>query len=202
MSPERLSPASLARLPDRVARPAYPREKLRDGIVHLGVGAFHRAHQAVYTEFALEQAPGPWGICGVSLRRPGMRDRLAPQDGLYTVAARDGAGQALRVVGCLKELLVAPEAPDAVVERLAAAETAIVSLTVTEKGYCHDPASGRLDWTHPDIVHDLAEPERPRSAIGMLVAGLARRRARADRAAHDPVVRQPAGQRPHACAAS
>ncbi len=73
---------------------------------------------------------------------------------------------------------MAPEDPDAVIERIAAPEIAIISLTVTEKGYCHDPASGRLDWAHPDIVHDLATPERPRSAIGVLVAGLARRRAR------------------------
>jgi fructuronate reductase len=82
----------------------------------------------------------------------------------------------LRVIGCLKHLLVAPEDPGAVIWRIGAPETAIVSLTVTEKGYCHDPASGRLDWTHADIVHDVAEPLRPRSAIGMLVAGLARRR--------------------------
>ena len=121
---------------------------------------------------------GPWGICGVSLRRPDVRDRLAPQDGLYTVAERDGDGARLQVIGCLKQLLVAPEDPGAVVARIAAPESAIVSLTVTEKGYCHDPASGRLDWSQADIVHDLAEPLRPRSAVGMLVAGLARRRSR------------------------
>jgi fructuronate reductase len=166
------------RLPGDVRRPAYDRKALAPGIVHLGVGAFHRAHQAVYTELALAQAFGPWGICGVSLRRPEARDRLAPQDGLYTVAERDGAGARLQVVGCLTQLLVAPEDPGAVVEAIAAPATAIVSLTVTEKGYCHDPASGRLDWSQPDIRHDLAAPARPRSAVGMLVAGLERRRAR------------------------
>jgi fructuronate reductase len=165
-------------LPDTVRRWRYARPALQTGIVHLGLGAFHRAHQAVYTELALEHAFGPWGICGVSLRRPEVRDRLAPQDGLYTVAERDGAGARLGVVGCLRRLLVAPEDPDMVIEQLAAPASAIVSLTVTEKGYCHDPASGRLDWAHPDIVHDLAEPERPRSAVGMLVAGLERRRSR------------------------
>jgi fructuronate reductase len=160
------------------ARPwRYSRPALRPGIVHLGVGAFHRAHQAVYTDLALEQAFGPWGICGVSLRRPEMRDRLAPQDGLYTVAERDGGGERLQVIGCLRRLLVAPEDPAAVVAQIASPTTTIVSLTVTEKGYCHDPASGRLDWAHPDIMHDLAEPERPRSAIGLLVAGLDRRRS-------------------------
>ena len=92
---DRLSEATFARLPSTV-RPACRRQDLSCGIVHLGVGAFHRAHQAVYTELALEQASGPWGICGVSLRRPEMRDRLAPQDGLYTVAERDGTGARLR----------------------------------------------------------------------------------------------------------
>ena len=106
------------------ARPwRYSRPALRPGIVHLGVGAFHRAHQAVYTDLALEQAWGPWGICGVSLRRPDVRDRLMPQDGLYTVAARDGDAEQLRVIGCLRHLLVAPEDPDAVLERIVEAET-------------------------------------------------------------------------------
>jgi fructuronate reductase len=181
---DRLNEATCARLPRAVRVPSYRRQDLTPGIVHLGVGAFHRAHQAVYTELALEQGWGPWGICGVSLRRPDMRDRLASQDGLYCVAERD-AHEHLRVVGCLKEVLVAPEDPAAVVARLAAPATRIVSLTVTEKGYCHDPASGLLDEAHPDIRHDLATPERPRSAIGMLVAGLARRR---DRRAAPPTV--------------
>jgi fructuronate reductase len=184
MTMDRLNEATCAHLPRAVRVPRYRRQDLTSGIVHLGVGAFHRAHQAVYTELALEQAWGPWGICGVSLRRPDVRDRLAPQGGLYSVAERD-AHEQLRVVGCLKSLLVAPEDPAAVVERLAAPETHIVSLTVTEKGYCHDPASGRLDEAHPDIRHDLATPERPRSAIGLLVAALARRR---DRRATPPTV--------------
>jgi fructuronate reductase len=175
---DRLGEAALERLPAEVRVPSCRRADLAPGIVHLGVGAFHRAHQAVYTELALEHAWGPWGICGVSLRRPEMRDRLAPQDGLYTVAERDGAGAHLSVIGCLKRLLVASEDPQEVIEQIATPATAIISLTVTEKGYCHDPASGRLDWSHPDIRHDLATPERPRSAVGMLVAGLERRRSR------------------------
>jgi fructuronate reductase len=175
---DRLSEATFERLPSTVRMPSYRRQDLGCAIVHLGLGAFHRAHQAVCTELALERAWSPRGICGVSLRRPDVRDRLAPQDGLYSVAERDGAGTRLRVIGCLRRLLVAPEDPAAVIESIAARATAIVSLTVTEKGYCHDPASGRLDWSHADISHDLAKPERPRSAVGMLVAGLARRRGR------------------------
>lgn len=175
MAVTRLGAAGLDRLPPEVARPAYDRAALPVGIVHLGLGAFHRAHQAVYTDDVLNGEPGPFGICGVSLRSPGVRDRLAPQDGLYTVAERSG-GERLRVVGCLKQMLVGPEDPAQVVPRIARPGIAVVSLTVTEKGYCHDPASGTLDPDHPDIRHDLAEPARPRSAIGVLVAGLEARR--------------------------
>ena len=174
----RLTPASLDQLPGEVARPAYDRTRLPVGIVHLGLGAFHRAHQAVYTEDALAGAFGPFGICGVSLRHAAARDRLAAQEGLYTVAEKSAAGLRLRMIGCLKEILVGPEDPAAVAERIADPAVAIVSLTVTEKGYCHDPATGALAAGHPDIRHDLAHPERPRSALGTLIAGLDRRRLR------------------------
>ncbi len=170
--PGRLAPATLGRLAAAIERPGYDRARLPVGIVHLGLGAFHRAHQAVYTEDVLERRFGPHGICGVSLRSPAVRDRLAPQDGLYTVATRGAEGERLRVVGCLREVLVGPEDPGAVVRRIADPKVGIVSLTVTEKGYCHDPATGKLDPGHPDIRHDLEHPGRPRSAIGALVAGL------------------------------
>jgi fructuronate reductase len=175
--PARLAPAHLERLPQDCGRPAYERARLPVGIVHLGLGAFHRAHQAVYTEDALGAAPGPFGICGVSLRSPAVRDRLAPQDGLYSVLTRSAAGERLRVVGCLRELLVGPDDPAAVPRRIADPQIAVVSLTVTEKGYCHDPASGALRADHPDIRHDLARPAAPRSVPGVLVAALAQRRA-------------------------
>jgi fructuronate reductase len=111
-------------------------------------------------------------VCGVSLRHADVRDRLLPQDGLYTVAERDLAGERLRVVGCIREILVGPEDPAAVVRRIADPAVAIVSLTVTEKGYCHDPATATLDPEHADVRLDLDQPGRPRSAIGVLVAGL------------------------------
>jgi fructuronate reductase len=174
--PDRLTPATLWRLPATALRPGYERARLPVGIVHLGLGAFHRAHQAVYTEDVLARRLGPFGICGVSLRSGAVRDRLAPQDGLYSVVTRAAEGERLRVVGCLKELLVGPEDPAAVVRRIADPRVGVVSLTVTEKGYCHDPATAALDPEHPDIRHDLEQPERPRSAIGALVAGLDRRR--------------------------
>jgi fructuronate reductase len=173
----RLSYATLASLPATVRRPGYDRGELRPGIVHLGLGAFTRAHLCEFTDDALEREFGAWGITGASLQRPDQRDRLKPQDGLYTFLKRAPAGPELRVIGSVLDVLVAPENPQALVAKLAAPETKIVSLTVTEKGYCHDPATGKLRADHPDIVHDLANPGAPRSAIGLIVAGLAARKA-------------------------
>ncbi|KRE14776.1 mannitol dehydrogenase [Bosea sp. Root483D1] len=173
----RLSSATLASLPAAVRRPGYDRSKLTPGIVHLGLGAFTRAHMCEFTDDALETEFGAWGIIGASLQRPDQRDRLKPQDGLYTFLKRAPSGPELRVIGSVLDVLVAPESPQALVARLAAPETKIVSLTVTEKGYCHDPATGKLKADHPDIVHDLANPDAPRSAVGLIVAGLAARKA-------------------------
>ncbi len=180
----RLGAATLARLPAEVARPAYDRSALQAGIVHLGIGAFMRAHLAVATEAALHAGPDThWGIVGVSLRQPDTRDALAPQDGLYTLAIRDAddrgnTRQALQVLGYVTQLLVAPESPAAVLEAIADPATRIVSLTVTEKGYGADPATGALQADHHDIVHDLAHPHAPRTALGFIVHGLALRRQR------------------------
>src|SRR5438093_562142 len=148
--------------PDRVLV-RYDRTALRPGIIHLGIGAFMRAHLAVATEAAIEASGDPrWGITGVSLRQPDTRDALAPQQGLYTLAIRDAdehgqPRQRLQVIGCVRELLVAPEDPRAVLERIAHEDAHIVSLTVTEKGYCHDPATGKpvlaepfFDWAVED----------------------------------------------------
>ena len=179
----RLNAASLAGLPTDIARPRYDRTGLRAGIVHLGIGAFHRAHQAPVTDLALA-ANGDlrWGILGVSLRSADTRDALAPQDGLYTVSLRDAdaAGmprESLAVVGSVLGVLVAADDPAAVLARIAHPDTRIVSLTVTEKGYSHQPATGRLRYDDPDIQNDLAHPDTPRSTIGILVHGLRRRRA-------------------------
>jgi len=176
----RLSNAALAQLPPGVARPRYDRATVTPGIVHLGLGAFHRAHQAVMTEAVLNDGVRDWGIVAASLRSPDTRDALAPQDGLYTVATREGDSEALQVVGAIGGMHVAPESPDALVAAMVDSRVRIVSLTVTEKGYCHDPATGTLDETHPEIVHDLASPRRPRSAPGFIVEALRRRRAAGD----------------------
>jgi fructuronate reductase len=172
----RLSDATLHALPAAVARPRYDRAAVTPGIVHLGLGAFHRAHQAAMTETVLEAGARDWGIVAASLRSAGTRDALAPQDGLYTLSVQDDGAEALRVIGALRGLHVAPENPDALVAAMADARVRIVSLTVTEKGYCHDPATGLLDEAHPDIRHDLATPHAPRSAPGFLLAALRRRR--------------------------
>lgn len=143
---KRLGEAALATLPPGVARPRYDRAALQPGIVHLGLGAFMRAHLAVATEAALHASSDlGWGITGVSLRSPDTRDALAPQDGLYTLAVRDGSGQRLQVLGCVTRCLVGQEAPQAVLDAIAHPSTRIVSLTVTEKGYRPDsPTLGTL----------------------------------------------------------
>jgi fructuronate reductase len=175
----RLSPEALAAHPPgrSVALPCYDRTRLSPAIVHLGLGAFFRAHAALYTEDVLNSRGGDWGIVGVSMQRPDQRDRLAPQAGLYTTLERGPDGERSRIVGNLLDVRVAPEDPAGIVTLLAAPETRIVSLTVTEKGYCHDPSTGQLREDHPDILHDRAMPDLPRTAVGFLAAALRRRRA-------------------------
>ena len=154
--------------------PDYDRAALTPGIVHLGLGAFHRAHQAVFTDAVLAADPS-WGIAGVSLRAPGTRDALAPQDGLFSVVARGEGPPDCRIVGSVVRTLVAPEDPEAVIALLAAPATRIVTLTITEKGYCRDAAGTGLDPTHPDIAADLVRRVRPRTMPGLVIAALARR---------------------------
>ena len=170
----RLSEATLAPLPAGVQRPAYAREATRIGVVHFGPGAFHRAHQAAYLDDLLAVDPD-WAVCAVSLRSPDVRDALLPQDGLYALALLD-AQPRLRVIGAIRELLCAPRQRRAVMSRLVDPQVRLVTLTITEKGYCLSPDG--VDAAHPDIARDLAAPEQPASAIGWLVAGLRERRAR------------------------
>lgn len=167
----RLSTATIA----DTLRPAYDRAAVRGGVVHLGIGAFHRAHQAVVFDDALCAGDLRWGITGVSLRSAGVRDQLAPQDGLYTLVVRDGAGETTRVIGAVQRVLVAPEDPAAVTAALASPDTHIVTLTVTEKGYPIDRATGAL-LTSDEVAHDLASLDAPVTAPGFIVAGLAARR--------------------------
>ena len=174
---KRLSTATLSALPNGILRPGYDRTQIETGIVHLGIGAFHRAHQAVYTDAVLAAGDKRWGILGASLRSPETRDALQPQDGLYTVWARAAESETIGVVGSIGAVLVAPEDPVALLTALCQPSVRIVTLTVTEKGYCHHPASGALNEAHPDIRHDLANSGQPRTAPGFIVEALVRRRA-------------------------
>ena len=158
----------------QATRPAYDPAAVDIGVVHFGPGAFHRAHQAAFLDAIVAKDPR-WGICGVSLHSAGVRDALVPQDGLYTLAILD-AEIGYQVIGSMREVLVGPDNIDAVLERLARPSVGVVTSTVTEKGYCLDP-QWKLDFSHPDIVHDLANPDAPKSFIGYVVAGLKRRRA-------------------------
>lgn len=173
----RLSEANLTALPEGIGRPSYDRAAVKAGVVHLGIGAFHRAHQAAVFEAALESGDLRWGITGASLRSPGVRDQMVPQDGLYCIVTRDGAQEDVRVIGAVSDVLVAPENPAALVDALAHPDVHIVTLTVTEKGYRLDPASGALIESDPDVANDCASLEAPRTAPGFLVAALAKRRA-------------------------
>ncbi|MDZ4260715.1 MAG: mannitol dehydrogenase family protein [Pseudomonadota bacterium] len=171
----RLNKNLIADLPKDIILPSYDRNALKPGIVHLGIGAFHRAHQAFYTEAALNKFGGDWGIIGSSLRSASVRDQLVPQDCLYTLVERSGDGEKLQIIGAVLDTLVGPENPAALVAQMADTNIKIVSLTITEKGYCHDPATGNLNLAHPDIIHDLEHLDTPVSAIGFLVAALKQR---------------------------
>ena len=146
------------------------------GIVHLGLGAFFRAHGAIYISEAMAANGGDWGICGASLRSASTRDALAPQDFIYTALEAGPEGDSTQQIEVIDQLLVAPEDPAKLLEVMGDPAVKIVSLTVTEKGYCHHPATGQLNLSHPDIQHDINHA-LPRSAPGFLVRALAARRA-------------------------
>lgn len=169
----RLSAKTLEAAHPSVQRPAYDRDATGIGIVHFGPGAFTRAHQAVYTDDAMARSGGDWGICAVALNSARAKTALGPQDGLYTLAIRDLA-PSFRLIGAIKEVLFAGEDKDAILDRLCAAQTRFVTLTITEKGYAVD-ASGRLDLSNPMIQSDLADPDAPVSAMGYIVLAARKR---------------------------
>lgn len=147
------------------------------GIVHFGPGAFFRAFNAVYTQEAMAAEGGDWGICAVSLQSPTARDQLMAQGCAFTSVTLAPEGPTPQVIGAIAHALVAPEDPSAVLKLLGDPAVRIVSLTITEKGYCVDRATGRLQMDHPGILADLANPDQPRTALGFITQGLATRRA-------------------------
>ena len=168
----RLSADQLNRLEHGVERPGYHRAGQEVGIVHFGVGAFHRAHQAWYTDAAMNAGDRNWAIMGVSLRSASVAEQMNPQDGLYTVVERSAAAPKLRLIGAVKDVVVASEDPEAVIAALAAPDTHIVSFTITEKGYCR-ASDGSLDPAQAgetSIYRFLAAGLRRRKDAGL--AGL------------------------------
>lgn len=178
----KLTNATLAALPADVARPAYDRGKVTVGIVHFGVGGFHRAHQAMYLDRLMNDGEAlDWGICGVGVMPSDqrMRDALTAQDGLYTLMVKPANGQyEARVIGSVVDFLYAPDDPEAVLEVMAAPATRIVSLTITEGGYNFNQVTGEFDLDNADVAHDLAAGAVPKTVFGLVAEAVRRRRAR------------------------
>lgn len=175
-----LNQKNLTNLPSNVVVPTYDRSKLKAGIVHIGVGGFHRAHQAMYVDQLLK-SPGSeqWGICGVGLleANEGLRDILKKQDYLYTLIERHPNGSIEnKVIGSMIDFLYAPENKQAVIDKLAHTDTKVVSLTITEGGYNFNPATGEFDLSNADIIHDINNLHDPKTAYGYLTAALKARK--------------------------
>jgi mannitol 2-dehydrogenase len=177
-----LNAKTLSSLGDQVPTPQYDRSQLRVGIVHFGVGGFHRAHEAMYLDRLMNAGEAlDWAICGVGVMPSDrlMKETMDAQDGLYTLVVKnpDGTLEA-RVIGSILMYLFAPDDPDAVIEKMADEQTRIVSLTITEGGYNFHAVTGEFDATNPDVVHDLQPGTVPRTTFGLITEALARRRER------------------------
>lgn len=179
---DRLSAATLASLPSQIARPEYDRTQLTAGIAHIGVGGFHRAHQAMYMDRLFSAGRDlDWGILGIGLREEdrAMREALSAQDGLYTMILKHPDGQReRRVIGSILEHALYPDDPETVLERLADPAIRIVSLTITEGGYNVSRTDGSFDLSSPDVAADLTGEQAPRTAFGVITEALRRRRDR------------------------
>ncbi|NER81188.1 MAG: mannitol dehydrogenase family protein [Leptolyngbya sp. SIO1D8] len=186
-TPIPLNEASLSQQWEQVRLPQYDRKAVINGIVHIGVGGFHRAHQALYLDNYLEYAIAQtstseplsqWGICGVGLLQHDqkMRDILQAQDGLYTLIERSPEQDTARIIGAITQYLFAPDDPQAVIDAIAHPHCRIVTLTITEGGYYVVEGTGEFDADHPTIQHDLQHPNQPIGVYGFLTAALKRRR--------------------------
>ena len=174
-----LSRANLGRLGPGIQVPAYDPAQVVPGIVHLGLGGFHRAHMARFTHDLITRDANAlgWGIVGAGLlptdRR--MHDALTPQDGLYTLVERSGTDETVTVIGVLPRLIHSADSSANLLDAIDRPEIRIVSLTVTENGYCLNPATKQLDPAHPTIAADLADPAHPHSAVGIITEAYRRR---------------------------
>ncbi len=178
---KRLSNATLSQLDRTISRPTYDRKKLRPHTLHMGVGGFHRAHQAVYLDNLLERGTlSDWGECGIGVlpQDATMRNALQEQDYLYTVLERSADLKAARIIGSIMDFAVAPENPKVTIERLAHENTRLVSLTITEGGYFLHEGTGEFSHDDPSIQHDVRQPDAPITSLGLLTAALKLRRDR------------------------
>ena len=180
-TPTKLTLANLPELAGRVPVPTYDRSAVTAGIVHIGVGGFHRSHEAYYTDALMNQTDArTWGICGVGLREADreMADTLKAQDYLYTLMVKHPDGTIdVRVIGSIIDFMLSRDDPAAVIDKLAHEDTRIVSLTITEGGYNIDSATGKFMFDNPDVGYDLSHPDSPRLVYGYLTAALKKRRA-------------------------
>ena len=167
-------------LPNDISIPNYDRSKLTAGIVHIGVGNFHRAHQAWYLHRLMQDGRAhDWAVIGAGVRQQDseMRDKLLAQDCLATLIELAPESRSTEVCGSMIDFLPVEQNNVSLIAAMSAPEIRIVSLTITEGGYYYEPSTGKLDQTHPDILHDLANPDAPRTAFGAMVAALKHRRA-------------------------
>ncbi|MEM7656994.1 MAG: mannitol dehydrogenase family protein [Bacteroidota bacterium] len=171
----------LAALAETITCPTYDRSELSHGIVHIGIGGFHRSHQAYYLHQLLgKEGSAPWGICGIGLREGDrkMAETMASQDGLYTLVAQHASGTVeSEIIGAITEYILAVDSPQAAIDKMAHPHTQIVSLTITEGGYNFHPATGEFMVEHPDVQAELTHPDQPRTVYGYLTAALRKRRA-------------------------
>ena len=175
----RLSEKSLSLLPASVARPAYDRSKVAGAIVHLGLGAFHRAHEAMFTDAVLASGDLAWGVVGAGMVSSKMKTALLPQDGLYALVEKGADSERVRVIGSIIDVLGGADDADKrrLLAKMSDVSTRIVSITATEKGYFLDVASGKLLLQAPEVIADLAAAEAPRTILGLIVYALRNRRA-------------------------
>jgi mannitol 2-dehydrogenase len=179
MGAKRLSTATLSELPASIARPSESRSQVTPGIVHFGVGGFHRAHEAMVVDTLMNEGLAQdWGIVGVGVRPPdrAMKEALLPQDCLYTLTVKDMDSSSTRIIGSVIDFLYAPDDPEAVLSLLAHENIRIVSLTITEGGYNFDQVTGEFDWSNRDIADDLTRPDSPHTVFGFITEALRRRR--------------------------
>jgi mannitol 2-dehydrogenase len=180
--PQPLNARTLAYWSERLPAPAYDRDLVTPGVVHFGVGGFHRAHQAMYLDRLMNQGQAmDWGICGVGVMPADrkMKEVMDAQDGLYTLVLKHSDGTyEPRIIGSIVEYLFAPDDPEAVIEKMADPAIRIVSLTVTEGGYNISDVTGEFDAANPDVVRDLEPGAVPRTTFGLITEALRRRRDR------------------------